>query len=394
MENLQRRVHSFQAGDGLGTHHSFQTGDGLGTHRSWNFSFKPESYREHLIRKIDPIEIGNGMVEYQLDMSRDVLINTSLIMETPEVAVKTADILASLPDNFFHNYVSRIQLVVNDNVILEMDSPTFDTLSQILPIALSHREMYFRNIGNNGINNVFGRRHPKTGLSFMIPWGFSRYTPLPLFALENVSIRAVIKPIQELLRVVKRSKTGEDILGLYSEGDSVDLPDFPLPTMVVEYADLTDEELVIQPRQFEYQLEYFETFKPDMSLEINIASNDPWPIRGLFIMAQNNRAREIGNLSVYGTDEEDSYKGNGPISMINDIPAYFFSDQTSIWSGMSSRERPGYYFYPYTNLRENGTSGQAIDIQVTIPDWKDYTLHVISYGYRIWRIRNGEMLLF
>jgi hypothetical protein len=331
---------------------------------------------------------GTVTITFTFDQSFSVVQSTTLYMTTPEYATKSADIMIALPDNFFHNYVSRAELKFGDQSMTTMDTSVFDALIQTAPVRTS-RKQYLRNIGNNGVLNVFNHRLAASRVSFPVPWGWSRRNspPLPLFLIEGpVTVSYTLKPVTSLLRVVQRNRQGQEILRKYNPNDPVDVPPLPIPRMVCEYANLTPEEIEIQKsitRQM--SLDSFASIRvPVVDGMGRIRINNDWPMRSVFVMAQNMKAALVNNLSNYSTDYEDSYKGNGPLLLLQGLEAGYYSDDAPLWSGIKAPERPGYYLIPLSDLEKYIVSGPTdLEVSATVTTG-EYELCVIAYAYQLY----------
>lgn len=337
---------------------------------------------------------GTKEITFLLDPQGGSLLNTTLIFQTPLVESQNKDLLVAWPDNFFHNYIQKATLRSGSTLLSEMDSTYFDAAIQLLPRNLGpgKRDQYLRNIGNLPSLTKFQKTLPSTRLSFSVPWGWSEKHPLPisLMNVKPLTMTYTLRPFSELLRVVERI-SGTEKLRKYQVNDPIQIGKSPQRLqMLTDVALFTPEELAAQRSERRYFiLDWIESFDIGSSSTIR----PKYPVRALLLLAENQKATLMNNLSVYGTDPEDGYLGKGPLLTIQDYPAEIFSDDQPLERAFASPERPGYYFIPLVSDLKRYESPGIVD---TIPISTklispEYNLKIRSWGYVVWILENGEV---
>ncbi len=355
------------------------------------------SWESTSLEEIIPIFVESE-VTFELNPERDLLLYTTLIVQTPEIVSSSPDILVAWSDNLFHNYIQEITLMSGDQILTSMDSKFFDANIQLIPTRTGarQRDQYLECIGN-GLLNRFQSRIPSKEITFPVPWSWTRERspPLPIMLMNSLplTIKITLNSLENLIRVVER-RSGNEVLRKYQPSDPITVGTFSNLRMICRYGKVTPAEFRLQRSVNRYlYLDFIEKFEipvdstgvVDQSIRVN------GPSRALIVMAENLESSSVNNLSNYSTNSEDAYLGYGPISVLEGLSGSIFSESETYWNGLSSPERPGYYLLAFSphlaRYRDVGISEEAfIRAELVSPN---YELHIRSYGYRIWSLING-----
>lgn len=345
----------------------------------------------------DNLPIEDGV--YRLDSHAHLLYGSTLIALAPELVSEDPNIQVAYPDNFLHNWISEIQLYGSDQLFLRLDSAYLDGAIQLIPDnnGPGQRDHYLVNIGNNNRLNSFQTIIPETGVSLNLPWRWKR--PFPLFLMSKVEIRIKLRPISDIIRVLDNS-SGKNIYRKYQLSDPVRIGSIQPIRLINKYGRMTEAEVeFLQERTTYINIPWID----QVDISIGNSNRIILPLeltgisQGILLMAENLDAREINNLSTYGTDSADSYQGEGPIVTIQDFPAnYFASNHPGLFSN-ACPERPGYYLISLSGNNEQVSnfaySGvQKLDNLVITTNPGRYHLRLRSFGYRVWEY-NGQSLI-
>lgn len=301
------------------------------------FSYRPEkrSVSSRVDLKMECVsndvpESGNERVTYKVSPKLDILEKCALHCYLPSIKVKEnckKRIQICYPRNLGHHIAYYGEFLIDKDVFAKIDSTSLDIGLQYL--IKEKRDFYDIMIGNIDYLTEWTTELPCHPITVPQPWFFSKKTQTGLQILQSAKtdfefVYLIRSKISDLLRMriySDKDKTWKIVPCIL---DYLDLKRdrIPTPELWGKYSLVSDQERKwrrsgASPEHWIEDIDITDSDNPiNIGKTANIKLQSQYITKHIFIVAQNEKARENRDYSNYTTNPENIFSGWNPCASI------------------------------------------------------------------------------